>query len=306
MTSSVCWVGSLMLVTYPAGAFDKPVSGPRLPWPAAASICCTGATTASGSAPDLDGATGRDGRLPHRRGLRYVTDGGLETDLIPHHGIDLPDFAAFPLVHTPEGRRRRRRAGLGHPRGGAPSRGVPHGRDRRTAPRRHPAGRRGPGRRRRGRTGVLRGHLRQPGPRGAGLGDPAPWHDRLVVLRPHASALSHAELDERETLDEGEPQALAADVARILDRIPGWPCWGAAAGATAATSLPSGGTPSLPPPEAGRPPHGATGSRGPGKVVTGRTIRARMSVIVTTPRSTSSSRTTTRWVLVARIRARTA
>lgn len=35
---------------------------------------------------------------------RYVTDGGLETDLIFHHGVDLPDFAAFPLVEHSEGR----------------------------------------------------------------------------------------------------------------------------------------------------------------------------------------------------------
>jgi len=27
-----------------------------------------------------------------------VTDGGMETDLIFHHGADLPLFAAFPLV----------------------------------------------------------------------------------------------------------------------------------------------------------------------------------------------------------------
>jgi S-methylmethionine-dependent homocysteine/selenocysteine methylase len=33
-----------------------------------------------------------------------VTDGGLETDLIHHHKVELPDFAAFPLVETPEGR----------------------------------------------------------------------------------------------------------------------------------------------------------------------------------------------------------
>lgn len=33
-----------------------------------------------------------------------VTDGGLETDLIYHHGLDLPYFAAFPLVETAEGR----------------------------------------------------------------------------------------------------------------------------------------------------------------------------------------------------------
>jgi S-methylmethionine-dependent homocysteine/selenocysteine methylase len=33
-----------------------------------------------------------------------VTDGGMETDLIFHHGVDLPLFAAFPLVDTPAGR----------------------------------------------------------------------------------------------------------------------------------------------------------------------------------------------------------
>jgi homocysteine S-methyltransferase len=33
-----------------------------------------------------------------------VTDGGLETDLIFHKGVDLPYFAAFPLVETAEGR----------------------------------------------------------------------------------------------------------------------------------------------------------------------------------------------------------
>jgi S-methylmethionine-dependent homocysteine/selenocysteine methylase len=35
---------------------------------------------------------------------RFVTDGGLETDLIFHHGVDLPEFAAYPLVWTDEGR----------------------------------------------------------------------------------------------------------------------------------------------------------------------------------------------------------
>ena len=35
---------------------------------------------------------------------RYVSDGGLETDLIYHHGADLPDFAAFPLVDDERGR----------------------------------------------------------------------------------------------------------------------------------------------------------------------------------------------------------
>jgi homocysteine S-methyltransferase len=35
---------------------------------------------------------------------RTVTDGGLETDLIFHHGVDLPSFAAFPLLDDAYGR----------------------------------------------------------------------------------------------------------------------------------------------------------------------------------------------------------
>ena len=42
--------------------------------------------------------------LPHLSGRPVVTDGGLETDLIFHHGVDLPDFAAFPLVDGERGR----------------------------------------------------------------------------------------------------------------------------------------------------------------------------------------------------------
>ena len=42
--------------------------------------------------------------LPHLSGRPVVTDGGLETDLIFHHGVDLPDFAAFPLVDDERGR----------------------------------------------------------------------------------------------------------------------------------------------------------------------------------------------------------
>lgn len=35
---------------------------------------------------------------------RWVSDGGLETDLLFNHGIDLPHFAAFPLVEDDVGR----------------------------------------------------------------------------------------------------------------------------------------------------------------------------------------------------------
>ncbi|QKE85254.1 homocysteine S-methyltransferase family protein [Arthrobacter sp. NEB 688] len=34
----------------------------------------------------------------------FVTDGGLETDLVFHHGVDLPEFAAFPLLDDAAGR----------------------------------------------------------------------------------------------------------------------------------------------------------------------------------------------------------
>ncbi|MGY3127062.1 homocysteine S-methyltransferase [Agrococcus sp. UYP33] len=49
--------------------------------------------------------------VPHRRTGRwpspehpFVTDGGLETDLIFRHGIDLPHFAAYPLLRSEQGR----------------------------------------------------------------------------------------------------------------------------------------------------------------------------------------------------------
>ena len=37
-------------------------------------------------------------------GRSYVTDGGMETDLIFRRGVDLPDFAAFPLLDSATGR----------------------------------------------------------------------------------------------------------------------------------------------------------------------------------------------------------
>jgi homocysteine S-methyltransferase len=43
-------------------------------------------------------------RLPQLSGGLYLSDGGLETSLIYHEGIDLPLFAAFPLLRMPEGR----------------------------------------------------------------------------------------------------------------------------------------------------------------------------------------------------------
>ena len=43
--------------------------------------------------------------LPQLSGDRlFLTDGGLETTLIFHRGLDLPEFAAFPLLETEDGR----------------------------------------------------------------------------------------------------------------------------------------------------------------------------------------------------------
>ena len=42
--------------------------------------------------------------LPQLSAPLTVTDGGLETTLVYQHGIDLPDFAAFPLLDTEAGR----------------------------------------------------------------------------------------------------------------------------------------------------------------------------------------------------------
>jgi homocysteine S-methyltransferase len=38
------------------------------------------------------------------RSWGWVTDGGIETDLMFHHGLELPEFAAYPLLRTAEGR----------------------------------------------------------------------------------------------------------------------------------------------------------------------------------------------------------
>ncbi len=53
----------------------------------------------------------------------------------------------------------------------------------------------------------------------AGL-DGASSLERIGGLRPNASTLSHAELDEAEQLDEGDPLALGRDNAEIRDMLP--------------------------------------------------------------------------------------
>jgi S-methylmethionine-dependent homocysteine/selenocysteine methylase len=44
-------------------------------------------------------------RLPQTSGATCIADGGMETVLVFHRGIDLPCFASFPLLENDEGRR---------------------------------------------------------------------------------------------------------------------------------------------------------------------------------------------------------
>lgn len=53
-------------------------------------------------------STYRDG-LPQLGGELFLTDGGIETTLIFHDGLDLPYFAAFDLLRTTEGEEALRR-----------------------------------------------------------------------------------------------------------------------------------------------------------------------------------------------------
>jgi S-methylmethionine-dependent homocysteine/selenocysteine methylase len=48
-------------------------------------------------------------RLPQLDGGLFLTDGGIETTLIFHHGLDLPEFAAFDLLKDDEGTEQLRR-----------------------------------------------------------------------------------------------------------------------------------------------------------------------------------------------------
>jgi hypothetical protein len=41
--------------------------------------------------------------LPQLGSDMLLTDSGLETDLLFNHGVDLPEFAAFPLLDDPDG-----------------------------------------------------------------------------------------------------------------------------------------------------------------------------------------------------------
>jgi S-methylmethionine-dependent homocysteine/selenocysteine methylase len=46
------------------------------------------------------------------------------------------------------------------------------------------------------------------------------WTTRIKMIRANASRCSHAELDEAETLDDGDPEELGREYAEIRERLP--------------------------------------------------------------------------------------
>ena len=60
------------------------------------------------------------------------------------------------------------------------------------------------------------------------LGD-EPWRERIRGLRANASTMSHAELDEAEELDDGDPEDLGARYAGLAGKLPRSTCSAAAA-----------------------------------------------------------------------------
>ena len=41
--------------------------------------------------------------LPQLNGMMCITDGGMETDLVFNHNVDLPEFAAYVLLRKKSG-----------------------------------------------------------------------------------------------------------------------------------------------------------------------------------------------------------
>ncbi|MEV6712539.1 homocysteine S-methyltransferase family protein [Lentzea sp. NPDC051208] len=97
--------------------------------------------------------------LPQLDAPLYLTDGGAETALIFDDGIDLPDFAASPLLD--------------------------------------------------GHAALTRYYERY-----------AAWANRLRGIRANAPKLGHAELDEAEALDRGDPAEFADDHRKLRTRFP--------------------------------------------------------------------------------------
>ncbi|SON53687.1 homocysteine methyltransferase [Hartmannibacter diazotrophicus] len=62
------------------------------------------------------------------------------------------------------------------------------------------------------------------------LASDAPWLERIRGIRANASRMSHAELDNSETLDEGDPRELGGQYGDLLERLPGLSVFGGCCG----------------------------------------------------------------------------
>ena len=62
------------------------------------------------------------------------------------------------------------------------------------------------------------------------LADGGEWTERIRAVRANASRMSHAELDEAEVLDDGDPVELAADYARLRQALPNATVFGGCCG----------------------------------------------------------------------------
>jgi len=65
----------------------------------------------------------------------------------------------------------------------------------------------------------------------AGVLEPGAWTSRIKGIRCNASRKSHAELDESESLDDGNPTELARQYREICERLPSLSVFGACCGA---------------------------------------------------------------------------
>jgi S-methylmethionine-dependent homocysteine/selenocysteine methylase len=149
--------------------------------------------------------------LPQLAGPPFITDGGMETTLIFHEGLDLPDFAAFVLLEDEQGRDALRayfRPYTVETDGRLPSgeglREAVEAVDEQTG----------------GAVAYFMINCAHPTHFAHVLDDAGPWLDRIHGVRANASTKSHAELDEAEELDEGDPVDLAARYRELRERMP--------------------------------------------------------------------------------------
>lgn len=154
--------------------------------------------------------------LPQAGGDLFLTDGGLETTLIFHDGVDLPDFATFPLLGNAEGRATllayfrtvaelAKRFGTGLILESATWRSSSDWEQVDAETEGYPA--------------YYMINCAHPTHFAPALKDAGAWVERIRGLRANASRMSHAELDEAVALDAGDPVELGREYAELKSRL---------------------------------------------------------------------------------------